>query len=253
MSSLENGLRILALLDAKRPTLRVGEVCRDLGIPKASTSRLLRTLADSGILERDARDGGYRVGLKALDLGRLYLADHGLLDLVTNAVDRLVAEFGFTGHAGIAVGAERVLLVAKQGSYPLQHVAGVAERKPVFDSIIGRAILARRTNEEILALLQLEGAEDVVNGLRRDTVLAEIEAIRRDRVALASSLITPGISSIGAAVADPARGDVVGFCLSYPTAAADEATCRRMHDEVHRLGTAIGQRMGDPVWMQTGG
>jgi IclR family transcriptional regulator, KDG regulon repressor len=249
MSSLENGLRILSLLGPSRPILRVGEVCRDLEIPKASVSRLLRTLADAGVLERDARDGGYRVGVRSLDLGRLYLADHGLLDLITNAIDMLVAEFGFTGHAGIVVGAERVLLVAKQGTYPLQHIAGVAERKPVFDSIIGRAILARRSDDEILAVLGLHNAQDVVNGLHGEAALKEIDAIRQQRVAFSSSLITPGISSVGAAVADPSRDEVLGFCLSYPAAAADETMRQRMRDEVHKFASAIGRRVHDQVWM----
>jgi DNA-binding IclR family transcriptional regulator len=36
MSSAENALKILSLLGPERPVLRVGEVCRELGIPKSS-------------------------------------------------------------------------------------------------------------------------------------------------------------------------------------------------------------------------
>jgi DNA-binding IclR family transcriptional regulator len=249
MSSIENGLRILALLGDDRPVLRVGEVCRDLNIPKASVSRLLRTLADANVLERDERDGSYYVGERALDLARLFLARHNLLDLVSSAVDALVKEFGFTGHAGIVSGADRVLLLAKQGWYPLQHTGAIAERKPAFESIIGRAILARMGDNEALRQLGYETTDQVLHNVSGAAVLSEIQVIRRDRIASSSSLITPGISSVGAAVGDPGRNEILGFCLSYPTAAADHAMQRRMTNAIYHHASQIGRKLRDPVWL----
>lgn len=250
MSSLENGLRILSLVSEERPVLRVGEVCRELDMPKASVSRLLKTLSEAGLLEREERDQGYVVGGKALDLAALYLARHNLLDLVRVAIDDLVREFGFTGHAGIVAGHERVLLVAQQGTYALQHTGSVAERKPAFDSIIGRAILARLDDAQALAQLDAQGKLGIRASMSDDEVRAEFAAIRKDRIARSSSLITPGISSIGAAIADPGRNEIMGLCLSFPTIAADAAIQDRIALSVARHAQAIGLRMRDPVWLQ---
>jgi DNA-binding IclR family transcriptional regulator len=249
MSSIENGLRILALLSDDRPVLRVGEVCRDLNIPKASVSRLLRTLADASMLERDERDGSYYVGERALDLARLFLARHSLLDLVTSAVEALVKEFGFTGHAGIVSGTERVLLVAKQGWYPLQHTGAIAERKPAFDSIIGRAILARMSDSDVLKQLGYNSTDQVLHNVSGSEVLAEMTAIRKSRISYSPSLITPGISSTGAAVGDPGRNEVLGFCLSFPTAAVDDALQLRIRQAVHNHANQIGRKLRDPAWI----
>jgi DNA-binding IclR family transcriptional regulator len=249
MSSLENGLRILALLRDERPILRVGEVCRELNIPKASVSRLLRTLAEANMLERDERDGSYYVGERSLDLARLFLAQHNLLDLVRSAVEVLVEEFGFTGHAGIVSGPNRVLLLAKQGWYPLQHTGAIAERKPAFESIIGRAILARMSDSQILAQLGYETTEQILQNLSGAEILAEVQRVRQDRVAYSSSLVTPGISSAGAAIADPGRNEVLGFCLSYPSAAADRAVEQRIRDAVYFHASQIGRKLRDPVWL----
>lgn len=250
MSSLENGLRILNLLNDDRPILRVGEVCRDLGIPKASVSRLMRNLAEANLLEQDAKDGSYSVGIRALDLGRLFLGRHSLLDLVVTAISDLVDTFGFTGHAGIVAGTDRVLLAAKQGTYPLQHVGAVAERKPAFDSIIGRTILARKPAAEILTQLGYAALEDVRDGVRGDALLQAIDAVRGPKVAFAASLVTPGISSVGAAVADPGKGEILGFCLSYPSAAANDALAVKMSEAVAKHAREIGQRVRDPIWMR---
>ena len=249
MSSLENGLRILSLVTEDRPVLRVGEVCRELTLPKASVSRLLKSLAEAGLLERDGRDLGYVVGGMALELAGFYLARHSLLDLVTEAVADLVREFGFTGHAGIVSGHERVLLVARQGSFPLQHTGSVAERKPAFDSIIGRAILARLSDEAAIKQLDSGPERDMRARMTDEQVRAELAAIRARKIAGSSSLITPGISSIGAAVSDPGRNEVMGFCLSFPTIAADQATQDRIADSVIRHARAIGVRIRDPAWI----
>lgn len=71
MSSLETGLQILNVLSAGRPILRVGEVCRELGIPKSSVSRLMRTLSDFGLLERDPQNQGYVAGPQVLLMANL--------------------------------------------------------------------------------------------------------------------------------------------------------------------------------------
>jgi DNA-binding IclR family transcriptional regulator len=249
MSSIDNGLRILALLADNRPCLRVGEVARDLDLPKASVSRLLKTLADSGLLERDDREGGYYIGERALDLGRLYLARHTLLELIGDALDDLVAEFGFTGHAGIVSAGDRVLLMAKQGSYPLQHTGAIAERKPAYDSIIGKAILARMPDEQVLHRLGYSDVEDTKSGVTGHQVLEEMRTIRERRIAYSSSLVTPGISSVGGAVADPGRNEIVGLCLSYPTAAADDRLRDRMTETVSGKIMEVGRRLRDPFWL----
>ena len=248
MSSLENGLKILTLITEDRTVLRVSEVCRELDIPKASVSRLLRTLADFNLLERDDRDSSYLAGGRALDLARAYLARHGLLDLVDEAVAALVDEFGFTGHAGIVVGDERVLLIARQGSFPLQHIAPVSERRPAFESIIGRAILARSANNDVLAQLGYQTLDEVRHSFSGREILTEIAEIRRTRISHSLSLMTPGIGSVGAAVADPGRGETMGFCLSYPSAATDEALRKRMAEAVFRHASAIGAKLRDPLW-----
>ena len=78
MSSLENGLAILGLLDADRPVLRVGEVGRRLGLPKSSVSRLLKALCIAGLVEYTGDTGGYVVGSRALGLAAAYSSRHRL-------------------------------------------------------------------------------------------------------------------------------------------------------------------------------
>jgi DNA-binding IclR family transcriptional regulator len=80
-------------------------------------------------------------------------------------------------------------------------------------------------------------------------VLSEVQTIRKNRIAYSSSLITPGIASAGAAIADPGRNEVLGFCLSYPSAATDPAMEQRIREAVYRHASQIGRKLRDPVWL----
>src|SRR5215471_1267418 len=137
-------MRVLKLLDKRRPVLRVGEISRALSLQKSTVSRLLRTLGEHEFLEREQEGQGYTVGRRSLVLSDLYLAGHSLLDRIDAAIDSLVEEFGFVGYAGALSGADIVVLRLKSGRYPLRFVQDVGKRVPAERTAIGRALLARQ-------------------------------------------------------------------------------------------------------------
>lgn len=248
MSSLDNGLRILALINEMRPVLRVTEVSGVLGLPKATVSRTLKVLCDAGLLERQHTGAGYSMGSKALEMAQHYYARHTCIDKIDAALKALIDKYGFTGHAGKLVGRERVLLIARQGWYALQHAAKVAERKFAFDSIIGQAILARQSDEAVFEILELESPQKSIDGFDQRRVAEILANIRTNGIALSNSLITPGISSIGAALEDRQTGERIGFCLSFPTNAVDEEGRKALTRDIFAHAHRIGKEVRDPFW-----
>jgi DNA-binding IclR family transcriptional regulator len=234
MNSLEAAMRVLKLLDKRRPVLRVGEISRELSLQKSTVSRLLRTLGEHEFLEREREGQGYVVGRRALALSDLYLAGHSLLDRIDAAIDALVEEFGFVGYAGVLSGSDIVVLRLKPGRYPLRFVQDVGQRVPAERTAIGRALLARQS--------------DTARG-NRASLGEELAKIRRNGWSAIESAIIPGIAAVGAAVGDPARGEALGFALSFPTAATDELLRARMARRTRDEALAIGRRLGDPFWV----
>jgi DNA-binding IclR family transcriptional regulator len=104
-------------------------------------------------------------------------------------------------------------------------------------------------DEKVLEQLGYSGAGDIVADISGLEILAELEAIRTSRIASSADLVTPGISSIGGAVADPGRGEVMGFCLSYPAAAVDDALRDRIVASVTSCAMEIGSKLRDPIWL----
>jgi DNA-binding IclR family transcriptional regulator len=248
MSSLTNAMRILSLLSKERPVLRVGEVCRDLDLPKSSVSRLLKELSEFGIVEREAGEFGYGAGRMALTLAETYMSRHTLLDQVEIAIAALANEFGFVGYIAVQSGPDIVIVQVKHGAYPLRLVQAVGERIPAFRTAIGRALLARTDDAEAVELVR-SGADAPV--FQKD-ILTELGIVRRTGISLISDWVIPGIAAIGAAVSDPAKGEQLGFSISYPVSATDDLLRERMAQRVREVAQAIGIREGDQFWTSFG-
>ena len=223
MSSLENGLAALALLSGGRPVLRVGEVARDLALPKASASRLLRSLADAGVLEREVNAPGYVAGPRSMLLGNLYSDRNTLLKRVDAALDELVGTYGFTGFASVLSGPEIVLLDVKQGSYPLRYVREAGAVLPSWRTTMGTALLSRLTEAEIRE--RFKGhmkAPDVA------ALVARLAPLRDARIFVDVSVLTPGIVTISTVAGDQRAGNPIAMAIAFPENAADETLRQRM-------------------------
>jgi DNA-binding IclR family transcriptional regulator len=219
-----------------------------MNIPKSSVSRLLKTLSDYGIVERESRDLGYVAGKRALVLADLYLANRTLLDLIDVSLDALIAEFQFAAYAAVLSGPDLIILRAKHGSYPLRLVQEVGKRMPAHTTSIGLALLARKTDEEAHQLVR----ERIKGRAEISEVLEQIACARTTGAALTTSTVVPGISALGVAVQDPSRNEMLGFSISYPSSAADEATRTTMYERILEEGHAIGSRVNDAYWAALG-
>uniref|UniRef100_A0A9E7ZIV1 Helix-turn-helix domain-containing protein n=1 Tax=Bosea sp. NBC_00436 TaxID=2969620 RepID=A0A9E7ZIV1_9HYPH len=241
MSSLENALKILSLLNRDRPVLRVGEVCRELDMPKSSVSRLLKTLSDYGLVEREARDLGYVAGRRALTLADLHLANRSLLELIDAALDSLVSEFKFVGYAAVLSGSDITILRVKNGTHPLRLVHEVGRQMPALPTTVGVALLARETDAAVGAIL----ADELKAAADRRQILDSISAARKTG---SVSFVRPGISALGVAIHDPSRNEKIAFSICYPANAVGEQLFARMQERICQEAHRIGTRVGDPYW-----
>lgn len=243
LSSLGNALQIVSLLGPDRPVLRVGEVCRDLGLPKSSVSRLLKALGESGLLERESDGPGYVAGRRALELGELYVSRHSLLDLIDHTIGRIVKTFGFAGYAGILSGRELVIIRVRHGSYPLRLVHPVGTRLRSFDTAIGQALLSRLSEAEAAEAVGSEHSAD--EGAVRQT----LDEVYCSGVAQAESAVVPGIAAIGAAVRKPDGREAIGFSISFPVGAVSQEEYRDMALWIRAEAAAVAARIGDSYWI----
>lgn len=237
MSSFDSAMQILGLLGRDRKVLRVGEVGRELAMPKSSVSRLLRAMEEAGLLQRDG--GGYAAGPRSLTLASLYLERWTLLDQVDPVLEQLVDRFGFTGFVSKLDGSDIVLLRVRQGSYPLRYVREIGTRLPAWQTAMGQVLLARLS--DAARTLRLEGCGEIDQAKLSEA----IAQARATGSITARSTFTLGATTIATAVgaAVPEGGLALG--IAFPDSAADAPLRRQIRDAMLQLGRAFTS--GSPV------
>ena len=90
LQSVERAVRVLDCFGPETPSLGATEMARQLGLGKTVVFRIAQTLAGAGFLERE-RDGRYRIGLHAFEVGSLYPLHRALEEAALGPMRALAA------------------------------------------------------------------------------------------------------------------------------------------------------------------
>jgi DNA-binding IclR family transcriptional regulator len=130
---------ILASFDGCDHALGLSEISHRVGLPKSTVHRLANQLCAVGWLERNS--GGYRVGLKLLELGSVALQRTGLREAAFKHLHSLALRTGLVAHLGILDHGEVVYLdrvTTTRVSLPTR----VGGREPAYCTALGKVLLA---------------------------------------------------------------------------------------------------------------
>jgi DNA-binding IclR family transcriptional regulator len=136
--------RVVAILDVLRRSpypLRHGDIARSIGLAKSSTTNLLDTLTDLGLVTRDAR--GYSLGVKLIELGA---AAAERLDIrgIALPVLRDLSELGI-GTSNLAILQGHEILYIEKLNNP-DHVIQIGTRvggtAPAHATALGKVLVA---------------------------------------------------------------------------------------------------------------
>ena len=202
--SLERGIELLRAFGPGAELLGNGDLAERTGLPKATVSRLTRTLVQEGYLEHDAARRAYRLGLPVLSLAQALRSGSTVL----NAAGPLIRETAQQLHINVGIaGADRHEMVYLESIRYNQRaslrtiVSG--QRVPMELTSLGRAYLAMQPKENFTLLMdifQRRGRNDWAMLAREIT--SAVEAVHRtgfcvaswqpEVIALATPLVIPG-------------------------------------------------------------
>lgn len=249
MSSLSNALSILSSFDQSTPELGVTELASKLGMPKSSVSRLMAELEQSGYLER-TNDRRYRPGAELLRIGSLYKFGVLPVDRVDAEIKSLVARFPASGYIAINRGIDTVILRLREGTNAVRFIVPEGSVVPAFTVAIGKAILARMTDQDLVSCLpERAHCDQPYYDLSKERLIAELQEVRQRRWADLRDMAQRGVDAIGIAI-QPAGGDTIGLALSF-MATTPTATRHDIVDAIIEVGTTLGTALGDPYWQRS--
>lgn len=238
VQSVRSAVRIMELL-AEEPLLGISDVARRLDLPKASTFRIIHTLADSGWLEEEFPDSRrWRV---ATTFGVSFVRPTGSFsEVAQQAVNAVRDETGETTHVLVPSGAALMVVFRAESRQDLRTTLAIGARVPWDASSSGAVYLAcllPAERERILgdpeALLESPG--DLAH-LHRN-----IDGAVDHGFAVTQGRWRPGIGGVAAPIRDGAGHPVGAIAISYPLSRVPEFSPWRAGELLVRHARVIEQ------------
>ncbi|MBF6300226.1 IclR family transcriptional regulator [Nocardia amamiensis] len=201
VSMIERMTLLLDAFDGATPTLTLVGLAERTGLPRSTVHRILDQLIRLRWLAH--APGGYRLGVRTLELGGL-AADHNeIRDVVSPLLHDLSQQTGMVGHLGVLDGPE-VLYLDKVGRYAATVPTRLGGRMPAHSTALGKALLATLEPSIVEASFRDRLPQLTARTLAdRAELHRELGRIRnRQGVAVDNEESVPGI----ACVAVPIRG-----------------------------------------------
>jgi IclR family transcriptional regulator, acetate operon repressor len=148
VQSVSRALNILEEL-AEAEALGVTEVGRRLGVHKATASRLLATLAEHGLVQRDGASDKYRLGLGLIHLAGSAIAGLDLVQQARPILEELAEQTRETVNLGVLEGDGVVYIDQITGQRSIVSMSWVGRRTPLHCTSNGKVLLAFMPEEEL--------------------------------------------------------------------------------------------------------
>lgn len=224
--------------------LGVSEAARLLEIDKGTISRLLRQLADAGLLE--AGDGGYRLGWRIGELGAIWQSSIPMEPVMPATVAALSREFTATVQYAAYNPTLRkpVITFAVEGPRRLKVASEVGAVVPVHVTAVGYAIASVLDDEELHACLATCEWDRYAADTEIDAGIfaARLDEVRKKGWAVVERQFFSEQSSIAAPVVDV--GGVVHGALAVllvPGASSKEK--ERIGQAVREMARRLGEKL----------
>ena len=205
-SGLERGLAVLEALAgaeaASRGGLGVVRLAELVGSDKSQTSRTLATLAEHGLVERDADTLAYRVGWQVYALAAR-AGEPRLLAAAPRLLRGLVRDLGESAHLSVRQGASVLTLLSESPASAIHAPVAVGALTPLATTSAGRALAFDLEPEELSALGLAGDAERI----------AEARALG---YAIVREEFEPGLVAAAAPVRDSGGRVVAAVNVSAP-------------------------------------
>lgn len=240
VTRLLNVLRVLAMSDEGAS---LAQLSLATGTPKTSVLALLRALVGAGYIVQ--RDASYTLGPEAFALGSTIIAQRKLARLARPVMQKAAEECGETVLLGeiSAEGTHMVYIERMESKRPIRFIANVGERRPLYGSAGGRALLAFQSEEfrkHYLAKTRLEPLNRK-KVLTKSEVLGLLEEVRKTLLARTDEDVTEGVAGFASPIFDHTGAAVAALAIAaiLPRGRAEAELMARVATESARTLSRI--------------
>lgn len=238
-------MSVLDLFTFVRRDLGVIEAAQLLGKPKSTMSRWLSAMEEAGFLVRDEVTSRYRISMRLAALGEVARQTTTLQREARPILEWLAAVTGETSNLGVLDGSEAVNVEGAVSPRPIMHAGWVGRRLPLHVSASGKALMAWRSEEDILRILPQPLERFTPYTITDIDEFLEDLAITRERgYAITWGEMESDLVAIGAPVRDHIGAIVGAVGIAAPISRVDRESIPGLAAHVIRAANDLSTRLG---------
>lgn len=247
--ALERALDLLDSFNLAESELSFTDLTERTGLSKGTAVRLLAVLERRGLLERSPETDRYRIGLRAYELGSIYIQSLRLESAAEPFLKELAATCGQSANLGILDQGEVVHLYVVPASRPIHFSVRSGQRDAAHSSGLGKVLLAALGDEELGEIIATRGLSERTPATitTPEALCAALVDVRAQGFAVDDEESVVGLTCIAAPVFDD-RGQVAG-AISISGLSNEYAEPNRSVyiDAVRQAARGISLRLGAAV------
>jgi IclR family transcriptional regulator, KDG regulon repressor len=201
LSSVHNAIRILQTFSKSETELGISELSVRLGLAKSTVFRLMKTLNESNLVEKNMETQKYQLGIAAFELGFTVYHSMELRRISVPILEKLAKSMRRVVRLGVYDNRGVVYLCKRIPDGHVGTISKIGDRVPTHCTAIGKMLLANQSEKEIDRVIE--------GGLHRYTnktivspqdLKEQILDIRKKGYAVTREELRNGISSIAVPV-----------------------------------------------------
>ncbi|WP_163266551.1 IclR family transcriptional regulator [Chelativorans alearense] len=244
MSTVGKAISLLELFTIDEPELGLTEIARRSGFDKATTRRLLVSLARHGFVEQDAETRLYRLGAGLTRLARIREARFPILQTALPFIRELAAVTAETLHLSEASNGSLLTVHVEHPARANRVNVNVGEYLPLHSTASGIAYLAHVREAVLKAALAGPLAPFTAHTVTDPTaVLDAIEAARKRGYSIMDQGYEEGVHSVAGAILG-ADGYAIGtLAIAAPVVRTSRAAAAERGKAVAAVAREISERL----------
>ncbi|WP_300550947.1 HTH-type transcriptional regulator BhcR [Roseovarius sp.] len=246
MQSLDRALGVLVAV-AREDRATLTDLSLALGIPTATTHRILTTLQKRDFVRFDDERQDWSIGIEAYRTGVAFLKRSNLSDVGRPVMRRLMEQTGETANLAVRDGAEVVFIGQVETQNPIRAFFPPGSRTPMHASGTGKAILAALPEDRLLTLLKGAGLKGFTSHthVTPKALFDDLEKTRVRGWSFDRNERYDGMSCIGSAIFNDRGEPCAGVSISGPSSRFSDA-------HIPEFGAAVAQAAAEITHLMAG-
>lgn len=221
-------LDILEILSKTDKGMTLTEISKAISSPKSTIHPIIQTMVMQNFVYLDDLTKKYFIGINTFCIGVSYTNNSDILELLKKEMKKIVDEVGEICQLGILDGG-KVLYIAKvDADKPIRIISHVGKKLPAYCTALGKAMLCRKTFEELREIYPKELIKYTPNTISTlEDLYAELQEVKKTNIAYEHSEITEDSECI--AIPLEISGEIVAaLSISIPNFRMSEEKISRV-------------------------